>query len=174
VKEHGGEIQVRNAPPRGACFRITLPLSRESVAIAGEALSRRDRSMPGTILLVDHEEALLLLEQEVLVSSGATVKIARTAEEAIEILKRDTVDAVVCDISLPGKTSTSGLYRWIKEHRTDLTMRVVFTASNAGDAAAHILRNSGCYVLAKPFPVEEFCRSVQSVLAVPVPSISRS
>lgn len=174
VKEHGGEIQVRNAPPRGACFRITLPLSRESVAVAGETMSRRDRSMPGTILLVDHEEALLLLEQEVLVSSGATVKIARTAEEAIEILKRDAVDAVVCDISLPGKTSTASLYRWIKEHRVDLAMRVVFTASNAGDAAAHILRNSGCYVLAKPFPVEEFCRSVQSVLALPVPSISRS
>ena len=26
VKEHGGEIQVRNSPPRGATFTITLPL----------------------------------------------------------------------------------------------------------------------------------------------------
>jgi two-component system NtrC family sensor kinase len=173
VKEHGGEIQVRNAPPRGACFCITLPLSRDSSTAATEPMSRRDRSMPGTILLVDHEEALLLLEQEVLVSSGATVKIARTAEEAIEILTRDMVDAVVSDINLPGKTSTAGLYCWIKEHRADLTMRVVFTASNAGDSAAHILRSSGCHVLAKPFPVEELCRSVQSVLAVPVPSMSR-
>ncbi len=174
VKEHGGEIQVRNAPPRGACFRITLPLSRESSAAANDPGSSRDRSMPGTILLVDREEALLLLEQEVLVSSGATVKIARTAEEAIEILNRDAIDAVVCDINLPGKKSTAGLYRWIKENRADLTMRVVFTASNAGDSAAHILRNSGCHVLAKPFPVEEFCRSVQSVLAAPVPSVLRS
>jgi PAS domain S-box-containing protein len=174
VKEHGGEIRVRNSPPRGATFSITLPLSDESPAAANEPVSRRAHSMPGTILLVDQEEALLLLEQEVLASSGATVKVARTAEEAIKILNRDSVDAVVSDINLPGEISTAGLYRWIKENRTDLAMRVVFTASNAGDAAAHILRNSGCPVLAKPFPVEEFCKTVQSVLAGPITSNSRS
>ena len=174
VKEHGGEIQVRNSPPRGATFTISLPLSDESSPSLGEPASRRADVMPGTILLVDQEEALLMLEREVLVSTGALVKVARTAEEAIEILSRDSVDAVVADINLPGETSTAGLYRWIKENRADLAMRVLFTASNAGDSAAHILRNSGCPVLAKPFPVEEFCTTVQSVLAGPVSSSSRS
>jgi PAS domain S-box-containing protein len=174
VKEHGGEIQVRNSQPRGATFSISLPLSDETSAASNEPVSRRAHSMPGTILLVDQEEALLLLEQEVLASSGATVKVARTAEEAIEILKRDFVDAVVSDINLPGQTSTAGLYGWIKENRLDLATRIVFTASNAGDAAVHILRNSGCPVLAKPFPVEEFCKTVQSVLSSPVTSNSRT
>jgi two-component system NtrC family sensor kinase len=174
VKEHGGEIQVRNSPPRGATFSISLPLSDETSAASNEPLARRAHSMPGTILLVDQEEALLLLEQEVLASSGATVKVARTADEAIDVLKCDFVDAVVSDINLPGNTSTAGLYRWIKENRLDLATRIVFTASNAGDAAAHILRNSGCPVLAKPFPVEEFCKTVQSVLAGPVTNNSRA
>jgi DNA-binding NtrC family response regulator len=174
VKEHGGEIQVRNSPPRGATFSISLPLSDESSVASSEPVSRGARTMPGTILLVDQEEALLLLEQEVLVSSGASVKMARTAEDAIIILSRDFVDAVVSDINLPGKISTAGLYRWIKENRADLAARIIFTASNAGDSAAHILRSSGCPVLAKPFPVEEFCRTVQSVLAGPVTSNSRS
>jgi two-component system CheB/CheR fusion protein len=174
VKEHGGEIQVRNSPPRGATFSISLPLSDESSGAPNEPVFRQAHAMPGTVLLVDQEEALMMLEQEVLVSSGASVKVARTAEEAIEILGRDFVDAVVSDINLPGTTSTAGLYRWIKENRSDLAMRVVFTASNAGDAAAHILRNSGCPVLAKPFPVEEFCRTVQSVLAGLVTSNSHS
>ncbi len=174
VKEHGGEIQVRNSPPRGATFIISLPLSDESSAASNEPVSRRAHSMLGTILLVDQEEALLLLEQEVLISGGASVKVARTAEDAIEILGRGSVDAMVSDINLPGRTSTAGLYRWIKENRADLAMRVVFTASNAGDAAAHALRNSGCPVLAKPFPVDEFCKTVQSVLAGPVTSHSRS
>jgi two-component system NtrC family sensor kinase len=31
VKEHGGEIQVRNAVPRGASFTVTLPLHQELV-----------------------------------------------------------------------------------------------------------------------------------------------
>jgi PAS domain S-box-containing protein len=173
VKEHGGEIQVRNSPPRGATFRITLPVSHETPMPSSDSVARRQSAASGTILLVDQEEALLLLEQEILVSSGSAVKIARTAEEAIKILTRDAIDAVVADIHLPGDLSTAGLYRWIKENRAELATRVVFTASNAGDSAAHILRNSGCPVLAKPFPVEEFCRTVQSVVAAPVPSVSR-
>jgi PAS domain S-box-containing protein len=174
VKEHGGEIEVRNAPPRGASFLVTLPVSRESSAAPGEPTSLRDLSVPGTILLVDSEEALLSLEQEVLTSAGAAVEIAHSAEEAIETLSRTFVDAVVTDINLPGKTSTAGLYHWIKEHRPELAGRVVFTASNAGDSAAHILRGSGSPVLAKPFAVEEFCRLVQGVLSAPVSSFSRS
>jgi PAS domain S-box-containing protein len=174
VKEHGGEIQVRNAAPRGASFLIALPLSQVAVPASGELTPPRDLSVPGTILLVDREEALLLLEQEVLLSSGAAVKIAHSAEDAIETLSRSSVDAVVTDINMPGKTSTAGLYRWIKENRPELASRVVFTASNAGDSAAQILRSSGCPVLAKPFPVDEFCRIVQSVLTAPVSSLSRS
>jgi two-component system NtrC family sensor kinase len=174
VKEHGGEIQVRNAPPRGASFVVTLPLSQETSTSSGEPASPRDLSVSGTILLVDREESLLMLEQEVLLSSGAVVRIAHSAEEAIETLSHNSVDAVVTDVNLPGKTSTAGLFQWIKENRPDLSTRVVFTASNAGDSAAHVLRDSGCPVLAKPFPVEEFCRIVQSVLTAPVSTFSRS
>jgi two-component system NtrC family sensor kinase len=173
VKEHGGEIQVRNSPPRGATFSITLPVSHVSPAPSSEPDSRRARAIHATVLLVDPEESLLLLEQEVLISGGATAKVARTAEEAIAILSRDSVDMVVSDISLPGQTSTAGLYRWIKDNRPELASRVLLTASNAGDAAAEILRSSGCPVLAKPFPLEELTRAVQSVLSGPVPSISR-
>jgi PAS domain S-box-containing protein len=174
VKEHGGEIQVRNAPPRGASFVVTLPLSQETSTSSSEPASPRDLSVSGTILLVDREESLLLLEQEVLLSSGAVVRMAHSAEEAIETLSHHSVDAVVTDVNLPGKTSTAGLFQWIKENRPDLSTRVVFTASNAGDSAAPVLRDSGCPVLAKPFPVEEFCRIVQSVLAAPVSTFSRS
>ena len=173
VKEHGGEIQVRNSPPRGATFTITLPLSEESPSASKEPVSRGARTIPGTILLVDQEEALLLLEQEVLVSCGASVKVARTAEDAIRTLSRDLVDVVVSDINLPGKISSAGFYQWIKENRAELATRVVFTASNAGDTTARVLRNSGCPVLAKPFPVDEFCKTIQSVLSGPVTSSSR-
>jgi two-component system NtrC family sensor kinase len=173
VKEHGGEIQVRNSPSRGATFSITLPVSHVSPAPSSEPNSRRSRAIHATVLLVDPEESLLLLEQEVLISGGATAKVAHTAEEAIAILSRDSVDMVVCDNSHPGKTSTAGLYRWIKDNRPELASRVLLTESNAGDAAAEILRSSGCPVLAKPFPLEELTRAVQSVLSGPVPSISR-
>ncbi|HKV05786.1 MAG TPA: ATP-binding protein [Candidatus Acidoferrales bacterium] len=173
LKEHGGEIQVRNSPPRGATFSVVLPLVA-AAAPSGEPTRRRANRTAGTVLLVDREEALLQLEQEVLVSSGASVRVARSVDEAIEALERDSVDAVVADLNIPGETSTAGLYRWIEANRPELAARVVFTASNVDEAASDALRDTGCPIIAKPFPVEEFCDTVQSVLAAQVPSASKS
>jgi two-component system NtrC family sensor kinase len=42
ISEHGGQIRVRNAPPRGACFTIELPAVSSAVAknsSTGEALA---------------------------------------------------------------------------------------------------------------------------------------
>ncbi|MBZ5695725.1 MAG: PAS domain S-box protein [Acidobacteriia bacterium] len=175
VKEHGGEIQARNSPPRGATFSIILPLLPASaMPPKKDEVSGEKRIAAGTILLVDHDETLLQLEREVMVAAGTSVKVARTAQEAIEILKRDSVDAVVSDMNMPGEISTATLYRWIEQHRPDLAARVVFTASNPNGDFADAGRKSGCQVLAKPFAVEEFSQAVQTALASPVPSASKS
>ena len=174
VKEHGGEIQARNSPPRGATFSISLPLHpTASAPPEREDASGAKHIAMGTVLLVDHDEALLQLEGEVLASSGVSVKVARTGREAIEILERNSVDAVVCETNVTGETSTSALYRWIEQYRPDLAARVVFTASSLAGAQIGEACKAGCPVLAKPFAVEEFSRAVQNVLALPVSSVSK-
>jgi len=174
VKEHGGEIQVRNSPPRGATFTISLPLLLTSpTPPKKEEVSGEKRIAAGTVLLVDDDESVLQLEREVLVAAGTSVKVARTTQEAIENLERNSVDAVVLDMNEPGEPSMAALYRWIEQHRPDLAARVVFTASNPDDDFADAGRKAGCQVLAKPFAVEEFSRAVQTVLASPVPSVSK-
>ena len=143
--------------------------------MASEPESRQSRNITGTILLVEHEESVLQLEQEILEAAGAAVRIAHSAQEAIGILQRDFVDAVVLDINMPGEMSTTGLYRWVEENHADLATRVVFTASSAGgEGANHGLRKTGCPFLLKPFPVEQFRKAVQeSVLVAPVASTSK-
>ncbi|HTP42938.1 MAG TPA: ATP-binding protein [Candidatus Acidoferrum sp.] len=171
VKEHGGEIQVRNSPPRGATFAIVLP-----VLVTGEP-SEREKVSParaeatGTVLLVDHEEAVLQLEQEILRARGVTVRAARSAQEAIDVLRRQAVDAIVADMKIPGELSATGLYRWIEANRADLAGRIVFTVSNARDGEiSAALRNSGCSILEKPFSIESFCGTVLKTLRAEIPS----
>src|SRR5260370_31408985 len=63
VTEHGGTVQVRNSPPRGATFAVKLPLHsgasplRSSVARTGEIVSK------GRVLVVDVEEEVLDLKR---------------------------------------------------------------------------------------------------------------
>jgi len=171
VKEHGGEIQVRNSPPRGATFAIVLPILGVSDSLQEDVPSASKVSAAGTVLLVDHEEAVLQLEQEILRARGVTVRAARTAQEALDLLRRETVDAIVADMKIPGELSATGLYRWIEENRSELAGRIVFTVSNARDGEiSGTLRNSGCSILEKPFSIDSFCGTVLRTLRSEAPA----
>jgi two-component system, NtrC family, sensor kinase len=171
VKEHGGEIQVRNSPPRGATFTITLPLLVVSPTTPVADPACGAETPAGKILLVDDEETVLQLEEEILVARGSSVQLARNERDAIDILKRDSVDAVVASANLSAENSSGRLYGWIQKNRPDLSARVVFTISNASeDLLPESVRYSGCQVLRKPFKIDEFCKALQTALSVPVVS----
>jgi PAS domain S-box-containing protein len=169
VKEHGGEIQVKNSPPRGATFSIMLPMLPSERRAEPKPPSRVRENIAAKVLLVDEEETVLQLEHEVLRSRGVTVKLARSGKEATELLRRETVDAVVTDMNMTGEISAVAMYRWIEQNRPELSGRIVFTASNAreGEASAP-LRNSGCPVVPKPFAIEQLWEAVQKVLTAEV------
>jgi PAS domain S-box-containing protein len=171
VKEHGGEIQVRNSPPRGATFAIVLPILAVSDSPMKEQAAPSKAAATGTVLLVEHEEAVLQLEQEILRARGIIVRAARSVPEAIDLLRRETVDAVVADLKIPGEPSAKGLYRWLEENRTELAGRIVFTVSNARDGEiSATLRNSGCAILEKPFSIDLFCSIILKTLRAEVPA----
>jgi two-component system, NtrC family, sensor kinase len=173
VKEHGGEIQAQNAPPRGARFTILLPIFVGVQPAKVQKPSRTaDTAASGTVLLVDDEEAVLHIEQEILRARGMSVRSAHNAHEAIEFLINHTADAVVTDLTMPGELTAEDLYRWIRQHRPELASRVVFTMSNARDGReSEAIRSSGCTVVQKPFAIEDFWNAVQKVLAVEVSSL---
>jgi PAS domain S-box-containing protein len=174
IKEHAGEIVAKNSPPRGATFTIYLPVSPASAPSAEPSLQMPEAAA-GKVLLVDDEEDVLQLEREILISHGLSAKTARSAGEAIEILKRTPVDAVVADMKMPGDLSTLDLYCWIGNHRPELATHVAFTASDpTSGKVAEQLRSSGCTVLAKPFRIEEFWLAVQKLLHAEISAPARS
>jgi len=173
VKEHGGEIQVRNSPPRGATFTITLPLLVVSTPPPPDATDANE-APAGKILLVDDEETVLQLEEEILIARGSSVRLARNQRDAIDILKRDSVDAIVASANLADEESSVSLYNWIRKNRPDLSARIVFTISTATeDLIPDSVRNSGCQILRKPFKIDEFSKALQAVLSVPVAGASK-
>ena len=171
VKEHGGEIQVKNSPPRGATFTILFPMLPSELMPQHKGPSRVRESIAARVLLVDDEETVLQLEHEVLRARGVTVKLARSGKEAMELLRRETVDAVVTDMNMTGEISAVAMYQWIEQNRPELSGRVVFTVSNGNDGEASAsLQKSGSPVVSKPFAIEHLWEAVQKVLTAEVSS----
>jgi len=165
VKEHGGEITVRNSPPRGATFEIALPVLTSEHAPEASPARASGVALPGVVLLVDDEETVLELEQEILRGKCQAVRTARSGRDAMDILVRESVDVVVTDLKMPGEISGADIYHWLKSRPLLSRTRVIFTMSDArSDDVRKLLEESGCDHLQKPFNVEEFLRVVRQAL----------
>jgi PAS domain S-box-containing protein len=169
ISEHGGEISVKNATGQGASVRVSLPV----LPVVGsgaevDAVRVTDAPVAGRVLLVDDEESVLELESEILQSRKLTVLTARSGQEAIYVLQRESVDMVVTDMKMPGEINGRALYQWIRKHRPALGQRVVFTVSDADhQESREFFESSGCPNIQKPFEVDVFWRIVQRVLLQP-------
>jgi PAS domain S-box-containing protein len=172
VKEHGGDIHVRNSPPHGATFVITLPWLPVPAAAATRAVPSL-APFSGTVLLVESEESVLQVEREVLAAAGGTMRIARSTGEAIDILQREGIDAIVADLDMTHGPAGTDLCGWIDVHRPELAGRIVFTTSQPIDQLPDQFLRSGSVVLRKPFPLEKLSELLRAVMATPVPSASK-
>jgi signal transduction histidine kinase/ActR/RegA family two-component response regulator len=113
VEAHGGTIHAENAPAGGSIFTIKLPVM--ALRIAGERERRhpdeRKAGIPSAYasldgcraLLVDDEPESNEVVRTLLASCGAEVRVAGSADHALEILDRWKPDVLVSDVGMPGK-----------------------------------------------------------------------
>ncbi|NIQ02180.1 MAG: response regulator [Nitrospinaceae bacterium] len=71
------------------------------------------------ILVVDDEDNIRLLYQEVLRDEGYQVLLAKNAEEALNIIDRDTPDLITLDVKMPGMSGIEFLAQ-LKEKKKDI------------------------------------------------------
>jgi PAS domain S-box-containing protein len=166
VKEHGGEITVRNAPPRGACFTLTLPALAQEENEAERPAAAGAETRFGCVLVVDDEETVLDLEQQILRTHCTRIHTARSGREAIACLEKHSVDAVVTDLKMPGEIGGEDLFNWIARQRPELSARVIFTMSDADDRRVReLLRRTGCHHLQKPFRLNDLIGALRKAFA---------
>jgi CheY-like chemotaxis protein len=83
-----------------------------------------------TILVVEDDLRIRLHIADYLTGRGYMVLEAGSADEALEILERDsrTIDCVFSDVQMPGRQDGVALARWILRHRPGLP--VLLTSGN--------------------------------------------
>jgi two-component system response regulator PilR (NtrC family) len=105
------------------------------------------------ILVVDDEPGIREMVKAALRYDGHSVVVAASGNEALGLLKKDSFDLLVTDLSMPGMSGVD-LLREASVEAPDLPA-IVVTAYGSKESAIEAMRHGAVNYLEKPFDVEE-------------------
>ncbi len=165
ITEHGGSIEVRNAPERGAIFRVELPLRSDVRGTKSLDVGTQRAMKSGRILVVDRNESVLETVAELLSGNEHLVTISKSLEEARRLLGAKEFDLVVADWQMvyEQESERADEDRLNQEH--GLGPRVLWTTSvSAMEKGAAQFLPADAAILQKPFQAEELYAAVEAKL----------
>jgi CheY-like chemotaxis protein len=116
------------------------------------------------VLVVDDDIELALTYQASLQLHGYRVSTAADGVEALQLVLKSDVDAILCDLSMP-ELSGDLLYAEISRARPYLLKRFIFVTGNANDPLYEsFLQKVKAPVLAKPVSIDYLLGKLKSVL----------
>jgi len=182
IKQTGGFIYPESEVGKGTTFRIFLPrhvagadeaaAPQAAVAVNGAVAPTVEPARPapaddtgqGTILLVEDEKDLRVLNARGLASRGYTVLQASNGVEAIETLERHdgNIDLVVSDVVMP-EMDGPALLKELRRRRPDL--KIIFVSGYAEEAFASNRPEGQHEFLPKPFSLKTLVAKVKETIA---------
>jgi PAS domain S-box-containing protein len=164
VNDLGGAIDVQSELGKGTTFEIYLPVSGEISAPSAADDADLPLGNGETVLLVDDEEALVMLGEELLASLGYEPIGFTGSLAALEAFRAEPqrFDIVLSDETMPEMTGTE-LAREIHKLRTDIP--IVLMSGYSGPRLSERARAAQVSnVLRKPLQAREIAESLARAL----------
>ena len=166
VAAHGGAITVVDTAAGGTTFRVALPAAGGPAT--GGLLPHDAARLPSRsplaglrLLFVDDEPALRASMEAYAALRGLEVITCADGREALGLLHSTAVDAIVCDLRMPGIDGLA-LHERLRQARPGLAARMVFITGDVVTAELRISTRQP--IIAKPFGFEQLEEVILAVL----------
>jgi CheY-like chemotaxis protein len=153
IQEHGGSIKVDTKQGKGSTFTIALPVIEKGAVMVEEISSEMDdRLLLGKrVLIIDDEAGVLDFLSRYLHSKKCEVKTASNGQQALNMLRSESFDLIVCDVKMPVMDGKA-LYTCIGAEMPEMTERIVFSTGDLiGRDTVHFLESTRAKCVHKPF-----------------------
>ena len=161
----GGAALIASAPGQGATITLYFPASTKPLSPQAPAFETTPATAPppGTVLLVEDEDAVAQAVSSMLSELGYRVVREADATSALAVLDRgeEPIDLVFSDMIMPGPLDGAALAETLLQKRPELPVVLTTGFSEAAKEAAR----KGLTVLPKPYRLEELASSLAAARA---------
>jgi signal transduction histidine kinase/CheY-like chemotaxis protein len=165
---NGGRIGADSVQGQGSTFWIMLPLAGEDTherLITEGAETERKIELSGlaTVVIDDNSDACDVLKL-ILTRAGATVRIAHTVQDGLELLRETPPDIILTDLAMPKESGLVLIERVRKGDGDikDLPIIVLSACAFPTDREAALAAGASSF-LAKPFHPRDILKSVRDL-----------
>ncbi|MDC7745472.1 hybrid sensor histidine kinase/response regulator [Rhizobium binxianense] len=161
ASQSGGRLMLKSSPGEGTTAELWFPVvTAARVATAAAGLPQRAENAPHglRIVAVDDDGLVLMNTTLMLEDLGHTVFEAMAGSEALEILRRQPVDLVICDHAMPRMTGAQ-LAEAIRQEWPEMPIILAtgYAELPEGTAIANLPR------LGKPFSQAQLAEAISRV-----------
>lgn len=161
-----GKISVRPTRNLGTRYSIKLPI------LFGEHKKKRSSfelsSKKRPIVLILDDEPLLLRSLCRQLQRSCKTFTAERVEDALNILKDEAIDIILCDVMLP-ESGGEEFYTLATQKRPDLCQRFIFmTGGTFSDRSESFLARQNQAILVKPFSTDDLMHALSEALLKPI------
>jgi CheY-like chemotaxis protein len=102
ITRHGGRIEVKSEIGKGSTFTLQFPATVKAISpIATPQPNQEINENNLRVLVVDDEENICFILDEFLSECGHKVKTVDNGADAINLIKFEDFDLVLCDLAMP-------------------------------------------------------------------------
>ncbi len=171
IKNHTGIIRVYSEKGHGTTFDIYLPASD---AVASPDILKTTELLQGneTVLLVDDEEATIMVEESMLRELGYTVFTARSGREAVHLYGEygESFGLVILDMIMP-EMGGGETYEELKKINPHVPVLLV-SGYGLNKQIEDLMARGIAAFIQKPFDVVALSQKIRKVLETPVEKTS--
>jgi len=165
IKRANGSINIHSEANNGTTVMLIFPRFEDQTTSIQpvENIQPHYSTITGneTILLVDDEPALLELVREMLEAQGYRVLQATSGEQALDILKQQSVDILFSDVIMPGMDGFQ-LAKIVQEKHPGVKIQFAsgYTDDLATESDQQLLNN----MVYKPYNKEALLQSIHNLI----------
>jgi CheY-like chemotaxis protein len=160
--DHQGTVTVTSTA-RGTCFTLYFPLTEEQATPRTLMVDSAELRGKGSILVVDDEEIQRDIASTILTVLGYSVETAASGEQAVEFLRRKSVDLVILDMIMPPGMNGRQTYEMMLTVRPGQKAIIVSGYSENEDVQEACRLGAGAFVK-KPYSLNQLGMTVKEEL----------